>query len=73
MKKVIKKKRKIYDVNWYCNGFCYRTTRGCDWETVKECRRIARLLGEKIEYELDHIEVDTYTLCNIKLKERSKI
>ena len=41
---------KKYDVDWVRNGFCYRTTRNCTFEQVKECRRIAKLLGEKIEY-----------------------
>ena len=48
-KKVVK--TKIYSVDWYRNGFCYRTTMGCTWEDVKQCKRTAKLLGEKIEYE----------------------
>lgn len=62
MAKIIKKKTKIYDVNWIANGFCYRTTRGCDWEAVQNCRKTARLLGEKIEYEFDHYRVDEYSI-----------
>ena len=61
MKKKVKK-TKLYTVNWVRNGFCYRTTMGCDWEAVKDCKRIAKLLGETIEYEFDHYKVDVYIL-----------
>ena len=44
-------RRKIYSVDWYRGDFCYRTTTGCTWENVQECRKTARLLGEKIKYE----------------------
>lgn len=45
-------KKKIYSVNWYSNGFCYRTTTGCDWEDVKRFRKIAKTIGETISYEV---------------------
>ena len=62
MKRTIKRKTKIYNVDWICNGFCYRTTMGCDWKAVKDCKRIAKLLGEKIEYQFDHYREDVYSL-----------
>ena len=58
----ITKRTKIYNVDWIRNGFCYRTTMGCDWEAVKDCKRAAKLMGEKIEYEFDHYKEDTYVL-----------
>lgn len=57
-KKVVKV--RIYKVNWYSNGFCYRTTRGCDMDAVKNCKRTAKLLGETIKYELERIETYEY-------------
>lgn len=62
MGKTIKHKIKIYSVDWIRNGFCYRTTTRCKWEDVLECKRTAKLLGEKIKYQhYDTIEL-TYTL-----------
>lgn len=49
MRKVIRKEKR-YDIDWIRNGFCYRTTLGCPWSAVLEAKRIAKLLGEKIEY-----------------------
>ena len=46
-----KKSVKIYSVDWFRNGFCYRTTMECTWENVLDCKRTAKLLGEKIKYE----------------------
>lgn len=43
--------KNSYTVNWYINGFCYRTTVGCDWDAVKRFRRLAKVLGETIKYE----------------------
>ena len=57
-KKVVKV--RIYTVNWYSNGFCYRTTRGCDMDAVKNCKHTAKLLGETIKYELERIETYEY-------------
>jgi hypothetical protein len=46
---------KIYDVDWILsNGHCYRTTTGCTWEQVKECRKTAKLLGETIKHTYSH-------------------
>ena len=45
-------KVKYYTVHWYRNGFCYRTTRGCEMDDVKNCKHTAKLLGETIKYEL---------------------
>lgn len=63
--KTIKKRHKIYDVDWIRNGFCYRTTIDCDWEAVKECRRTAKLLGETIEYKFSHYKEETYVAVNL--------
>lgn len=53
-------KVKYYTVDWYRNGFCYRTTLGCDMEAVKDCKRIAKLLGETIKYELEKVVAYEY-------------
>ena len=58
--RTIKHKTKIYSVDWIRNGFCYRTTMGCEWEDVLECKRQAKLMGEKIEYEHYDTKVDEY-------------
>lgn len=59
MKKVVKK-TKIYSVDWMRNGFCYRTTLGCTWQGVLDCKRTAKLLGEKIKYEYLYTREDVY-------------
>ena len=58
MKRTIKV--KYYIVDWYRNEFCYRTTRGCDSEAVKNCKRTAKLLGEITKYELERIDTYSY-------------
>ena len=58
--RTIKKKTKIYSVDWYHGDHCYRTTMGCTWEDVKDCRRTAKLLGETIKYEHYDTKVDEY-------------
>ena len=63
-KKVVK--TKIYSVDWIHNGFCYRTTMGCTWEDVKQCKSTAKLLGETIKYEHYDTREDVYVLCNLK-------
>jgi len=46
------KKRKLYQVDWYTDdGYLYRTTMGCEWKDVKQCKKQARKLGETIKYE----------------------
>jgi hypothetical protein len=58
--KLRKGKQNIYTVDWWRNGWNYRTTTNCKWEDVQNCRRTAKLLGEKITYELDHVETYEY-------------
>lgn len=43
--------KNTYSVNWYSNGFCYRTTNGVDWDGVKRFKKLAKMLGETITYE----------------------
>lgn len=62
MRRRIVKKTNIYSVDWIHNGFCYRTTMGCTWEDVLNCKKTARLLGEKIEYKKYDVRTDVYTL-----------
>ena len=45
------KKENTYWVDWYRNGFCYRSTHGCSWDDIKEMKKLAKLLGETIKYE----------------------
>ena len=57
------KRTKIYYVRWYLSsGWNYRDTSECTWKDVLDCKRQAKLLGERIEYELDYIREDTYWL-----------
>ena len=49
---------KRYEVDWYRNGFCYRTTTNVTWEGVKDMKKIAKLLGETISY--DHVTTKKY-------------
>ena len=58
--RTIKKKTKIYSVDWYHGDHCYRTTMGCTWEDVKDCKRAAKLMGETIKYEHYDTKVDEY-------------
>ena len=62
MKRKITRRKNIYTVDWYRNNWCYRTTTDCDWETVKECRQAAKLMGETIKYEKTGVKEDVYTL-----------
>lgn len=61
-RKKIVRKTKIYSVDWIRNGFCYRTTTECTWQDVLDCKRTAKLLGEKIEYEYYRTRTDVYVL-----------
>lgn len=61
MRKLIRKEKR-YDINWLCNGFCYRTTLDCPWNAVLEAKRTAKLLGEKIEYTHSDTREYEYTL-----------
>ena len=58
--RTIKRKTKIYSVDWYHGDHCYRTTMGSTWENVKDCKRTAKLLGETIKYEHYDTKVDEY-------------
>ena len=51
-KRIIREKR--YDVNCIINGFCYATHTNCNWETVKDFKQVAKMLGETITYEYTH-------------------
>lgn len=44
--------RKLYWVNWYRNGHCYRSTSNVDWDGVRKYKKIAKVLGETITYEM---------------------
>lgn len=45
------KNTNTYWVDWYRNGWCYRSTHGVTWEQVKEMKKLAKYLGETIKYE----------------------
>ena len=62
MAKKLIKKVKYYSVDWYnSSGFCYRTTTNCTWNDVLECKRTAKMLGEKIKYEHTHTREYDYS------------
>lgn len=42
---------KLYWIHWYCNGFCYRSTHSVPKSEIKNYRKLAKALGEKIEVE----------------------
>ena len=46
------RQKKRYWVNFYRNGFCYRSVSDADWEGVKRYKKLAKLLGETITYEV---------------------
>lgn len=60
MPKMVRKK-KMYFVDWYRNGFCYKTTSNCPYSYVKECRKLARELGEKVEVTYSHTITEDYS------------
>jgi hypothetical protein len=39
-------------VDWYYNGYRYRTTTGCTWEDVQDLRRQAKAIGETVKWEV---------------------
>lgn len=45
------KKVTTYWVDWYRDGWNYRSTHGVTWEQVKEMKKLAKTLGETIKYE----------------------
>lgn len=42
---------KLYWVHWYRDGFCYRSTHSVPKDKLKEMRKQAKLLGDKIIIE----------------------
>lgn len=48
-------KERIYTIHWHINGFCYRTTTGCDKQHVEYCKKVARQLGETLKIELEKV------------------
>ena len=44
------KKENTYWVDWYRDGFCYRSSHGVSFEQVKEMKQLAKYLGETIKY-----------------------
>ena len=49
--------KKIYDVNCINKGgMCYATHTNCDWDGVKRYKKLARILGETVEYECVGVE-----------------
>jgi len=45
------KKQKLYWLNWCSNDFSYKSTSNVPYEGVKECKKLAKSLGETIDYE----------------------
>lgn len=42
---------KLYYVRWYRNGFNYRDTSDVPYRVLQKFKKLARQLGEEIEYE----------------------
>lgn len=43
---------KRYYVRWFAsNGYNYKDTSDANWKAVQRFKKLARLLGERIEYE----------------------
>lgn len=54
---VMARTRKVYDVNCINKGgMCYATHTNCDWDGVKRYKKLARILGETVEYECVGVE-----------------
>ena len=54
MAKTIKRTEKRYTIHFLTSGgFCYRSLGNCPYSKVKEERRLAKMLGEKIETEYE--------------------
>lgn len=45
------KTQNTYWVDWYRDGWNYRSTHGATWEQVKEMKKLAKVLGETVKYE----------------------
>ena len=39
---------QLYWVDWYMDGFCYRSTHSLTKDEVKECRKTAKYIGATI-------------------------
>ena len=62
-KRTITKTQKRYTIHYLTDsGFCYRSRGNCPWSYVKEERRLAKMYGEKIEWEYEGTIKETYTL-----------
>ena len=62
-KRTIYRTEKRYNIDFYTSsGFCYRTTMDCPYSYVKECRAIAKALGETIKVEYNRTIKHKYTL-----------
>lgn len=61
-RKIVRKK-KIYDVDWYLRGtdYCYRSTYNVTWEQVKDIRRTAKMLGERVDVKYSHTIEEDYS------------
>lgn len=46
------KEKKLYYVRWFTSGgYNYKDTSNVPWDGVREYKRIAKEMGERIEYE----------------------
>lgn len=45
-------KQKLYWVDIYRNGFCYRSVHSCTYKQVQELKKCAKQFGETIKYEV---------------------
>lgn len=53
--------QKRYTIDFInSSGFCYRTRTNCPYSYVKECRQIAKMLGETIKVEYERTIKDLY-------------
>ena len=63
MARVIKRYKNLFMVNCYTEGgHCYATHVGCDWDEVRHYQRVAKMLGETIQYEKDGRAEYSYTI-----------
>lgn len=64
MPRLIRKFRteKRYTVHFFTSyGFNYRSVSDCPWSYVKECRALAKALGEKIGVEYERTIKEDYS------------
>ena len=45
------KAEKLYWVHWYRDGFCYHSRHSVPKSELSGCRKLAKMLGEKIVIE----------------------